>query len=286
MELKGLRAYWQDAGRIAFATPALWVLVLVIVGLTATQTSIASEQDRAISARQVIQLLFKSLQPGDVDLSGRDLSSMDLSKLDFKSAHMTNANLFGVDLTGAHMSGTNLSGATLDRSVITNTDFSGADMTGVSFMRPTVFSTLQYDRREAPKFDGAVLRGLRFTGIFDGASFKNADLTYARMGPHDTRMDISSFPHNFFRGCDFSNARIIDADLYEASLVMANFKGADLRGTNFVRADFGYADLSGADFTGADVTEANFEGAILTGVKGLETARGLALAVNLDRAIR
>ena len=139
MELKGLRAYWQDAGRIAFATPALWVLVLVIVGLTATQTSIASEQDRAISARQVIQLLFKSLQPGDVDLSGRDLSSMDLSKLDFKSAHMTNANLFGVDLTGAHMSGTNLSGATLDRSVITNTDFSGADMTGVSFMRPTVF---------------------------------------------------------------------------------------------------------------------------------------------------
>ena len=106
------------------------------------------------------------------------------------------------------------------------------------------------------------------------------------MGPHDTRMDISSFPHNFFRGCDFSNARIIDADLYEASLVMANFKGADLRGTNFVRADFGYADLSGADFTGADVTEANFEGAILTGVKGLETARGLALAVNLDRAIR
>lgn len=291
MEPSGGRKLRRSAGGSGCA--ALFRLSLsFLTGLVASSLvnfdpgAQASEPVDQITARQVIQLLFKSAQPGDVDLSGRDLSSMDLSKLDFKSAHMTNANLFGVDLSEARLHGANLAGASLDRSVITHTDFSGADMTGVSFMRPTVFSTLQNDRGEAPRFDGAVLKGMRFTGIFDGASFKNADLTYARMGPHDTRMDISSFPHNFFRGCDFSNARVIDADLYEASLVMANFKNADLRGSGFVRADFTRADLTGADLTGADLTEANMDGAILTGVKGLDTVRGLALVVNLDRAIR
>lgn len=270
---------------VATAGSALGIAIAVALQAASAHAQ-APEAVRAMSARQVIQLLFKSVTPGDVDLSGRDLSSMDLSKLDFKSARLLKANLFGVDLTDARLGGAQLAGALLDRSVITHTDFSGADMTGVSFMRPTVFSTLQNDWREAPRFDGAVLRGMRFTGIFDGASFKNADLTYARMGPHDTRMDISSFPHNFFRGCDFSNARVVDADLYEASLIMANFRGADLRGTGFVRADFTRADLTGADLTGTDLTEANFDGAILTGVKGLESARGLSLAVNLERAIR
>jgi uncharacterized protein YjbI with pentapeptide repeats len=292
MGLAKRRIFWRLARNLYAASIAGPAAVLTAAELLSPSYLITVARAQAkdpvtdITARQVIQLLFKSTRPGDVDLSGRDLSSMDLSKLDFKSANLNNANLFGVDLSGARLEGANLSGASLDRSVLTRTDFSGANLTGVSFMRPSVFSTLQYDRREAPIFDGAVLKGMRFTGIFDGASFKNADLTYARMGPHDTRMDISSFPHNFFRGCNFSNAKVIDADLYEASLVMSNFSGADLRGTSFVRADFSRADLTNADLTGADVTEANFEGAILTGVVGLETARGLALAVNLDRAIR
>jgi hypothetical protein len=65
------------------ATAFFWVLMM-----GAAQ---ASEAIREFTARHVTQLLFKSLQPGDVDLSGRDLSSMDLSKLDFKSARMHNA---------------------------------------------------------------------------------------------------------------------------------------------------------------------------------------------------
>ena len=256
------------------------------IGLFACSAALATEPEKRLTAAQVIRALHQSAKPGDIDLSRHDLGSMDLARVNFKSARLTGANLFGADLTDANLSGSHLGGAVLDRTVLTRTDFSGADMTGVSFMRPTVFSTLQYDRREAPRFDGAVLRGMRFTGIFDGASFKNADLSYARMGPHDTRMDISSFPHNFFSGCDFSNAQIIDADLYEASLVMADFTGADLRGTSFVRADFTRANLTGADLGGADITGANFDGAIMTGVKGLDAVRGLPLAVNLDRAIR
>ena len=53
-----------------------------------------------------------------------------------------------------------------------------------------------------------------------------------------------------------------------------------------INADLSKADLTDADLTDADLAGADFDGAILTGVKGLEAARGLALARNLDKAVR
>jgi uncharacterized protein YjbI with pentapeptide repeats len=244
--------------------------------------SAAGDRDRP--SGKITELIFKSAA-GTADLSGQDLSSMDMSKVDFKAARMERANLFGNDLSGAQLQGVDLFGATLDRAVITHTDFSGADLTGVSFLRPTVFTDLTNNRSEAPKFDNAKLVGVRFTGIFDGSSFRGANLKYAQMGPHDTRMDISSFPHNFFRGCDFSNTQLYDADLYEVVATMSNFRGADLRNTVFIRADLSGADFTGADLTGADFTEADLDRTILKDVKGLDKIKGLSLAKNLDRAI-
>jgi uncharacterized protein YjbI with pentapeptide repeats len=254
-------------------------LALVLGGPSA----LAGDRDRP--SRKVTELLFKS-GVGLADLRGQDLSSMDLSQVDFKAAQMQRANLFGNDLSGAKLQGVNLFGATLDRAVITHADFSGANLTGVSFLRPTVFTDLSNNRTEAPNFKNATLIGVRFTGIFDGATFQNANMKYAQMGPHDTRMDISSFPHNFFRGCDFSNTLMYDADLYEVVATMANFRGADLRNTIFIRADLSGADFTGADLTGADFTEADIDRAILKDVKGLDKVKGLSLAKNLDRAIR
>ncbi len=260
-------------------TRAIGALLLVAAHLNPVS---AGDRDRP--SGKVTELLFKSAV-GHANLAGQDLSSMDLSKVDFKAAQMQRANLFGNDLTGAQLQGANLFGATLDRAVITRTDFSGANLTGATFMRPTVFTDLTNNRSEAPKFDNAKLEGVRFTGIFDGSSFRNADLKYAQLGPHDTRMDISSFPHNFFRGCDFSNTKLYDADLYEVVATMANFRGADLRNTVFIRADLSNADFTGADLTGADFTEADLDRTILKDVKGLDAIKGLSLAKNLDRAI-
>lgn len=258
--------------------------VLSVAALTfAAGNAFSGDRDRP--AGRVTKLIFNT-PIGEADLSGQDLSSMDLSKVDFKSAKMSRANLFGNDLSGAKLIGVNLFGATLDRTIITRADFSGADLTGVSFLRPTVFTDLTINRAEAPKFDNAKLVGVRFTGIFDGASFRNANLKYAQMGPHDTRMDISSFPHNFFRGCDFSNTQLYDADMYEVVATMANFRGADMRNTVLIRADLSGADFTGADLTGADLTEADLDRAILKDVKGLDKIKGLSLAKNLDRAIR
>jgi uncharacterized protein YjbI with pentapeptide repeats len=280
---RGVAAIWS----VNRPRGALWGRIAAVVAgaLVVLPGFHVRAGDRDRPSGKVTELIFKT-PVGEADLSGQDLSSMDFAKLDFKAAKMSRANLFGNDLSGAKLIGVNLFGATLDRTIITHADFTGADLTGVSFLRPTVFTDLSINRTEAPKFDNAKLVGVRFTGIFDGTSFRNANLKYAQMGPHDTRMDISSFPHNFFRGCDFSNTLLYDADMYEVVATMANFRGADMRNTVLIRADLSGADFTGADLTGADFTEADLDGAILKDVKGLDKIKGLSLAKNLDRAIR
>lgn len=64
------------------------------------------------------------------------------------------------------------------------------------------------------------------------------------------------------------------------------FAGADLTDANFIEADLSKADLFGANLKGAQLFGANFDGANLRGVQGLEDARGVAQAHNLDKAIR
>ncbi len=241
-----------------------------------------------ISARTVTETLFK-YRPGvgEVpDFSNNDISSLDLSDVDFKAARLVKADLFGVDLSRSNLKGADLTGARLDRAVITRTDFSDAYLSGVSMMRPTIFTTLQSDRRESPSFRGAKLQGARLTGSFDGTDFSGAHLDGLSFGPHDPRADISSFPRNFCRGCNFTDASLRDSDLNDASFVSARFVRADLSGASLVGTNLAGADLSFADLTGANLSGADLDGTILVGVKGLDSAKGMSLAVNADRAVR
>ncbi len=238
------------------------------------------------TAREVTEAFFK-LVPGRVlDFSGKDLSFLDLAGIDFKGATFVNANLYGVDLTRASLKGSNLSGVKLDRAVMIRSDFSGANLSGASIMRPSVYTTLDANREEAPKFSGANLRGIRITAMMDGADFRGADLTDARMGPHEPRADISSMPASVLRGCDFSGAILRGADLMWAKLSFSKFTGADMTGVNLNGADLSKTDLSGADVTGADLAGADLDGADLRGVKGWETIKGRETVLNFDRALR
>ena len=238
------------------------------------------------TAREVTEAFFKAKPGVPLDFSGRDLSFLDLANIDFKGASLANANLYGVDLTRSSLRGTNLAGVKLDRAVIIGADFSGANLEGASVMRPSVYTTLYANKDEAPKFAGANMRGLRMTAMMDGADFRGADLSAARLGPHEPRADISSMPASSLRGCDFSGANLKGADLMWAKLSFSRFVGADLRDVNFSGADLSKADLSGADLAGADLTGADVDGANLSGVKGWVQAKGLATVLNLDRAIR
>lgn len=241
-----------------------------------------------MTAREVTQAVFNAAPGRAIDLSGRKLDGLDLAGLDFKRALLAGADLTGTDLTGANLTGVDLAGAHLDRATLIGADLSGADLTGATILRPAVFSSLDNNRSEAPRFHGANLTDVRIVANrLDGADFSNADMTRAILGPVDYAWGEERYAQrSVMLGCDFSGARLHNANLINGVYQFANFKGADMTGVLLAGADLSKADLTGADLTGADLTGANLDEAILSKVKGYDTIRGLASAHNIDRMIR
>ena len=239
-----------------------------------------------LTTGQVTKLLFKADPRSPVDFSNQNLSHLDLSGLDFKAARMLQSDIFGSDLSRTNLSHTDLTGSRLDRAVLTYTNFSGANLERATLMRPTIYSDLRVDWREAPNFDNANLRGVRITGRLDGCSFRNADLAGFDFSPHEPRADISFLPRNFCRGCRFEGAVLRGANFDDASLSMASFADANLSGARLTRTDLTRVNFSGADLSGADLTGADLAEADLRDVKGLDRVQGLNLTLNLEKALK
>ena len=264
---------------------SVWAAVLAGAGLAWWPWSLtAAAAD--FTAREVTQKFFKAKASDPVDLSGKDLSNLDLAGLDFKHANLTGANLYGVDLSAADLSGANLSGAKLDRAIVIKANFSGANMEGATLLKPSVFSSMNFDRADVPKFTGANLKSVRITARMDGADFRRADLSGARIGPFDMSGEAGMAPSSFMMGADFSAANLSGAEIRNVNFTFGRFAGANLKGAKLVNLDFTNADLSGADLTGAEISGSNFDGADVRGAKGLETLVGAGSAKNLDRALR
>ena len=228
-----------------------------------------------LTTREVVGALFKAAPGSAPDLSGKDLSRLDLAGVDFKRANLTGAKLFGTDLAGANLAKADLAGAMLDRATITRANFAEANLSKASILRPNVFSSLEAVRAEVPDFSRTNLAGAQLSGHFDLTSFRGADLTSARFGPQDPRSEVLITGRAQLAGCDFSDAKLNNANLSRSGAKYAKFTRADLRGANLAQAN-----LKGADFTGADLTDANFTGAVLDGAtftdaRGLDRARGL-----------
>lgn len=120
--------------------------------------------DGKLTARDVTERLFKAAPGSKPDLKTMNLARLDLAELDFKGAALDGADLYGADLSRAKLAGSSLVGARLDRATITSADFSGADLTDARILRPTIFTTLEVDTVEAPKFTGAKLIRIRSDG--------------------------------------------------------------------------------------------------------------------------
>lgn len=241
------------------------------------------------TARQVTSILFKAKAGDRPDLSARDLTYLDLAGLDFKGARLDGSNLYGTDLTGATLKGVELSRARLDRAVLIRADLSGANLKDATILRPTVYADQHSNLADAPRFSGASMVRIRVQADLSGADFRGADLTDARFDPLEARPGSGTLVtayKNILKSCDFSGARLARADFSQAILMFSRFTGADLTEARFVRADLSMADLSGADVTGVDFSGADFDGTVLAGTKGLEFAKGLDTAVNLDKARR
>lgn len=268
---------------------------LILAAALAIGTPVVAEETEPVSpaadmtVREITAGLFKA-KPGEVlDYSNHDLTYLDLSGLNFKGAKLAKSNLYGADFSGANLRGTDMSGTRLDRATLIRADFSGANLSGASILRPTVYTDLTENIADAPRFAGANLTGIRVMANMSGADFHGADLTNANFTPRELRPGqgtLSTLARNMLKSCDFTKAILRNANLDHAVLTFARFAGADLTGANLTDADLARADFTGADLTGADLTGADLDGATLLGVKGLDTVKGLATALNFDKTIR
>ncbi|MFA5952457.1 MAG: pentapeptide repeat-containing protein [Hyphomicrobium sp.] len=245
--------------------------------------------DADYTAREITQALFKA-KPGEkLDYTGRDLTYLDLSGLDFKQASLRRADLYGADFTGASLKGVDLSHSRLDRAVLIRADFSGANLADATIYRPTVYTDLSNNLLDAPHFAGANLTGIRVQADLSGSDFRGADLSNADFSPLEIRPGqgtLTTLARNVLKSCDFSGATLRGAKMVRTVLWFSRMTGADLSGADLTEADLSKADLSGANLTGADLTGADLDGANLSGARGLEMAKGLGTALNLDKAIR
>lgn len=239
-----------------------------------------------VSSRDLTRALFEAEKGAAIDLNGWKLRELDLAGVDFKAARMAKADLYGTDLTDASLAGTDLSGARLDRARLTRTDFTGASLEGATLLRPTIFSGLERNPAEAPRFVGARMAGAALSGWLDGSDFSKADLNGVVFGRQDAHSEGLLASRVRMIGCNFSEADITAADFRGSSLVFAKFMGAVAQHADFRGADLTNADFTGADVAGMDVTGAILDGANFTGVRGFETMKGLLQAQGNDRIVR
>lgn len=292
LESRGWRAAAEALFFMAAAPRRLGLACALALAAGAAAALAADENvspDADFTVREITQQLFNA-KPGErLDYAGRDLTYLDLSGLDFKQAKLARSDLYGVDLTGSDLKGADISNARLDRAVLIRTDMSGANLRGTTIFRPTVYSDMQNDHADAPRFAGANLTGIRVQADLSGADFRGADLTYADFSPLEARPGqgtLVTLARNVLKSCNFSGAILRHADLTRSVLMFSSMVGADLTGARLVEADLSKVDFSGANLTGADVTDADFDGANLAGVKGLATVKGLDKARNLDKVFR
>lgn len=262
---------------------AFWPLCALAIGPSAAfaETLAPVSPIADVSARHIVTTLFQAAPGVQVDFSGRHLAYLDLSQVDFKGANLARSNLYGTDFTSANLSGANLSDTKLDRAVLIRANLSGANLSGATIYRPTIYTDLTPNLADAPRFKGANLRNIKVQAELSGSDFSGADLTGADFSPLEERAGegtLSTMFRNVLKSCDFSGARLENANMYRAMLWFSRFNGADLRNVNFTDAD-----LSNTDFSGADVSGANFAGADLYGAN-FKGARGMDKAIGLDSA--
>ena len=268
---------------------AILLSLMACAQLAHSEDSGPVSPDSDFSAHHITNALFKAVPGERVNFSGRDLTYLDLSDLNFKGAILARSDFYGTDFTGANLSGADLSQTRLDRSVLIRADLSGANLTGATIYRPTIYSDMTSLLSDAPRFAGANLTSVRVQAELSGADFRGANLTDANFSPLEVRPGqgtLVTLSRNVLKSCDFSGARLHNANLTRAVLLFSRFTGADLSGAKLAGADLSRTDFSGADLTGADLTDADLDGANFVGAKGLDTVIGLATTHNLDRATK
>lgn len=277
----------RGRGRAICAGVVLVTTLATLALAVEPHTEFAPDAD--FTAQQVTAIVFKTPPGARPDFAGHSLTYLDLAEIDFKGALLSAVDFYGTDFTAANLSGADLTKTRLDRAVLIHANFSGANLTDATILRPTIYSDARSTLSDAPKFAGANLTRISVQADMSGADFRGADLTSADFSPFEARPGqgtLTTQPSNILRSCDFSGARMTNANMTRAFLTYSRFTGADLHGVRFNGADLSKADFAGADLTGADLTGADLYDANFKGATGLDHAIGFDAAVNADKAQR
>jgi uncharacterized protein YjbI with pentapeptide repeats len=176
----------------------------------------------------------------ELDLSDAKLSAIDLSKVNLSNVNLNNADLQYSNLTEADLSGAILSGAKLD-----DTDLTGANLSLADLKRTTLHD--------------AKLRNVNLSGSYlehadcCGSDFSSSNLEKAVLNSAT------------LRGTCFDGAKLIGADLTNASLNNTSFIAADLTDANLSNSIFTKSNLSNANLTGCYVFGVSVWGVVLDG---------------------
>jgi uncharacterized protein YjbI with pentapeptide repeats len=258
--------------------PSPLILLAVVTGYCAQ--AVAAD----MSARQVAVAIFKTPSGEQVDLTGKNLSELDLAGIDFKAALLARADLYGSDLSRANLTKTDLAGAKLDRAVMTRSNFAGANLEGASILKPSIFTSPDFDIRESPNFADANMKRVRLAARMDGTSFRGADLSNSQIGPFDMSVEGGLAPSSLMKSTDFTGANLSGADIRNVNFTFSRFTGANLTGARLQTLDLTNANFDDADLTGVEFSGCDLQGASFRGAKGLSTIKGLETVSNLDRS--
>jgi uncharacterized protein YjbI with pentapeptide repeats len=102
----------------------------------------------------------------------------------------------------------------------------------------------------------------------------------------DIKNQSMGLMRSVFRSANLKGVNARGADLSRADLEFASLVEADLTGASLTGALLGGADLTGANVTGADFDNADLVSTRLIRPIGLDAARNLDKAKNLERAQR
>ena len=211
------------------------------------------------------------------DFTDADLSGADAAGADFEEAVLEGIKAQKISAPQALFARANLTDADLTDAVLTEGDFSGANLTHCAFNRSKA-------------------TGLRLNGATgDHTKFGQSLLTGSRADADTVLTDARFFLVDMTDSC-WEGARLLRAQLVEATLDRADFSKCSLTGAIMVlatakEAKFMKADLTNANLTGINLFKASLRKATLTrtdlklsNLYGVDFYKAKMLRTNLDGA--
>ncbi|MCX5830185.1 MAG: DUF2169 domain-containing protein [Deltaproteobacteria bacterium] len=261
--------------------------------------------------------IFKDAILKDADFTGADLAQANLEQADASGGRFAKARLAGAQLSGADFTGADF----------TDADLSGASAAGAIF-EAAVMEGIRAQKISAPKalfakvnmtdadLTGAELADGDFTGAkLTHCSFMDANAAGLRLsgatGEHtkfgysllngsradaDTTLTDARFNAADLTDACWEGARLLRAQMMEATLDRADFSKCDLTGAIMILATaketkFMKADLTNANLTGVNLFKGSLRKATLTrtdlklsNLYGVDFYQAKMQRTNLDRA--